>query len=158
MLETIRKGYWQPEPEVVETLAREYAREVEDLGLACCDHTCNNPALAEFITRTLVAVPGLEPRAAAIEAKLAAIRSERPRARQGESRRKAAPPPVRSAARPSISAPNSSEPSANAPEPVIGYELEPITPAEGASAPIPWLFLAGFAGIVCLIAAGWRRG
>lgn len=42
MLETVRKDYWKPDKKVVETLAKEYAESVKEVGLACCDHTCNN--------------------------------------------------------------------------------------------------------------------
>ncbi|MEQ8164318.1 MAG: cobaltochelatase subunit CobN, partial [Smithellaceae bacterium] len=61
MLETVRKSYWKPEPAVKETLAREYAQSVREVGLACCDHTCNNPLLTKFTSSTLLSVPGLNP-------------------------------------------------------------------------------------------------
>jgi len=42
---------------------------------------------------------------------------------------------------------------------VEGYEMEESKPATGGgSAPIPWLFLLGFAVLVGLVAWGYRRG
>ncbi|MDM7202800.1 MAG: cobaltochelatase subunit CobN, partial [Thermodesulfobacteriaceae bacterium] len=59
MLETIRKNYWKPEKKIIETLAKEYAESVREVGLACCEHTCNNPMLTKFTASTLMSVPGL---------------------------------------------------------------------------------------------------
>ena len=43
MLEAVRKGYWAAEKTVSTKLAAEYAVNVVEKGVACCDHTCNNP-------------------------------------------------------------------------------------------------------------------
>ena len=61
MLETVRKDYWKADQEVVEAIARAYAESVKEVGLACCDHTCNNPLLTKFTSSTLLSVPGLRP-------------------------------------------------------------------------------------------------
>ncbi|OIP41648.1 hypothetical protein AUJ95_02960 [Candidatus Desantisbacteria bacterium CG2_30_40_21] len=61
MLEVVRKKYWKPEKEVIETLAKEYAESVQEVGLACCDHTCNNPSLTKFTASVLMSVPGMKP-------------------------------------------------------------------------------------------------
>lgn len=59
MLEAIRKDYWKPgDPEVAKTLAREYVMSVVEKGVACCEHTCNNPML-DAMVQTLLSVPGL---------------------------------------------------------------------------------------------------
>jgi cobaltochelatase CobN len=60
MLETVRKDYWKPDKKVIETLAKEYAEGVKEIGLACCDHTCNNPLLTKFTSSMLMSVPGLK--------------------------------------------------------------------------------------------------
>lgn len=60
MLETIRKGYWKPDKKVIENMAKEYLETVEEVGLVCSSHTCDNPLLAEFTTNALMPVPGLE--------------------------------------------------------------------------------------------------
>ena len=48
MLETIRKGYWQPAEEVKQTLATEYIKSVTEYGTACSELICNNPVLEKY--------------------------------------------------------------------------------------------------------------
>ncbi|MCF6148880.1 MAG: cobaltochelatase subunit CobN [Candidatus Kuenenia sp.] len=50
MLETIRKGYWQPSEQVKQTLAKEYVESVAEHGVACSAHICDNPAIEEYAT------------------------------------------------------------------------------------------------------------
>jgi cobaltochelatase CobN len=50
MLETIRKGYWQPAEEVRQTLATEYIKSVTEYGAACSELICNNPVLEQYAT------------------------------------------------------------------------------------------------------------
>nr|WP_321467237.1 cobaltochelatase subunit CobN [uncultured Desulfobulbus sp.] len=58
MLETVRKGYWQPAEEVTKKLAAEYATNVIRRGVACCDHTCNNPMLNQMVVN-IISMPGV---------------------------------------------------------------------------------------------------
>jgi cobaltochelatase CobN len=58
MLETVRKGYWQPDESVSRKLAAEYAVNVVEKGVACCDHTCNNPMLNQMVVN-LISLPGV---------------------------------------------------------------------------------------------------
>ena len=58
MLEAVRKGYWHPSREVVQRLAASYAVSVAQEGVACCDHTCNNPLLNQMVV-SIISVPGL---------------------------------------------------------------------------------------------------
>lgn len=58
MLEAVRKGYWQAEGGVQEKLAVEYAVNVVEKGVACCDHTCNNPLLNQMVVN-LISLPGV---------------------------------------------------------------------------------------------------
>ncbi|WP_022668600.1 cobaltochelatase subunit CobN [Desulfospira joergensenii] len=58
MLETHRKGYWKPDRKVLETMAAEYAKSVIDKGVACCDHTCNNPLLNQMVV-SIISIPGV---------------------------------------------------------------------------------------------------
>ncbi len=62
ILETIRKNYWKPPKEVVEKLAQELAQTTIEVGLACCEHTCNNPLLSSFVSSVLLSIPGEEKR------------------------------------------------------------------------------------------------
>ncbi|WP_300669927.1 cobaltochelatase subunit CobN [Desulfoluna sp.] len=58
MLESVRKGYWKADEAVTKNLAKEYAMGVVEKGVACCDHTCNNPLLNQMVV-TLVSMPGM---------------------------------------------------------------------------------------------------
>lgn len=58
MLETTRKGYWEASDVQQQTLAAEYVMSVLNRGLACCDHTCNNPQFHQMVVN-LVSLPGV---------------------------------------------------------------------------------------------------
>lgn len=58
MLEAIRKGYWKADEKVKIELARSYLMSVVEDGVACCEHTCNNPYLNQFVV-SILSVPGL---------------------------------------------------------------------------------------------------
>jgi cobaltochelatase CobN len=58
MLETIRKNYWDAPEEVKRRLAVDYAASVINRGLACCDHTCNNPQFHQMVMN-VISIPGL---------------------------------------------------------------------------------------------------
>ncbi len=58
MLETVRKGYWPADEKIKQKLARDYAMSVVEKGVACCDHTCNNPLLNQMVV-SLISLPGV---------------------------------------------------------------------------------------------------
>ena len=58
MLEISRKGYWKPDPKVLENLATRYAKSIIQKGIACCDHTCNNPLLNQMVV-SIISIPGV---------------------------------------------------------------------------------------------------
>lgn len=58
MLEAIRKGYWSVPETIRQKLAVEYAANVVEKGVACCDHTCNNPLLNQMVV-SLLSLPGI---------------------------------------------------------------------------------------------------
>ena len=58
MLETHRKGYWQADQKELKTLAAEYAKSIVAKGIACCDHTCNNPLLNQMVV-SIISLPGV---------------------------------------------------------------------------------------------------
>jgi cobaltochelatase CobN len=70
MLESTRKGYWEAGDEIVRNLAAEYALNVIARGLACCDHTCNNPQLNQMVLN-IISLPGVMSPELAAEFKLA---------------------------------------------------------------------------------------
>lgn len=57
MLEAVRKGYYQAEREVLERLTMEYVETIKKIGLACCEHTCNNLLLRDFVGGVLESLP-----------------------------------------------------------------------------------------------------
>jgi cobaltochelatase CobN len=56
MLEATRKldaegnPYWDADPDVIESLVKEYVESVAEHGATCCHHTCGNPLLGEFVS------------------------------------------------------------------------------------------------------------
>ncbi len=58
MLESTRHEYWKAKEEIKRKLALEYAGNVVEKGVACCDHTCNNPLMNQMVVN-LLSVPGL---------------------------------------------------------------------------------------------------
>jgi len=53
MLEADRKKYWNAPEDMKKNLARAYALNVIEKGVACCEHTCNNPMLQQFVTNII---------------------------------------------------------------------------------------------------------
>ncbi len=49
MLEAVRKGYWNPDEDVIKKLANEFEESVKKYDVACCHHTCSNLLLREYI-------------------------------------------------------------------------------------------------------------
>jgi cobaltochelatase CobN len=58
MLEAIRKDYWDASDEIKKRLAVEYTMNVIEKGMACCHHTCNNPALNQMVVN-IISLPGM---------------------------------------------------------------------------------------------------
>ncbi len=58
MLEAVRKDYWKANEKVSQKLAVEYAVNVVEKGVACCDHTCNNPLLNQMVVN-IISLPGV---------------------------------------------------------------------------------------------------
>lgn len=58
MLEADRKEYWKAPDKMKNELSKTFAMSVIEKGVACCEHTCNNPALNQFITN-IISVAGL---------------------------------------------------------------------------------------------------
>ena len=58
MLEAVRKNYWRADDKVRKKLAVEYAINVVEKEVACCDHTCNNPFLNQMVVN-IISLPGI---------------------------------------------------------------------------------------------------
>ncbi len=145
MIEVIRKGYWKPSKETVQNLVKEYVLTVEKTGLACCDHTCNNPLLAKYINNVLISVPSLNDRALLLKKALKKM-IEKPSGgttsgNKDQKKKKS----------------NMRPPDKNYKK-IQGYEMEEINKQEGlSSAPIPYLFIIGFILFVLIIGLGYKR-
>jgi len=53
MLETVRKGYWQPDEAVVKKIAQLHAELVKDFKAGCSGFVCDNIKLKEMISQQL---------------------------------------------------------------------------------------------------------
>lgn len=60
MIEAIRNGYWDASDAQQKQLMEAYVQSVLEAGVACCHHTCGNPALDSFIAGQM-SVLGLTP-------------------------------------------------------------------------------------------------
>lgn len=58
MLEAVRKDYWKADISIQKSLGVEYAMSVISKGVACCDHTCNNPLLHQMVV-SIISMPGV---------------------------------------------------------------------------------------------------
>ncbi len=143
MIETTRKGYWKPEDKVVETLSKEFAETAGEVGLACGELICNNPRLTSLISSVLMTVPGFTPQAKLLAQSLDSVKNpSRPQSMQREAGSYSVLRTV---------------PAERGRMVIKGYEIQDITHGgTGASAPIPYLFIAGSLGFVFLIVIGWR--
>ncbi|MDY0300248.1 MAG: cobaltochelatase subunit CobN [Trichlorobacter sp.] len=160
MLETVRKQYWQPEPQVMEKLAEEYARSVQEVGLTCCDHTCNNPQLTGFTRATLLSVPGLKNLAPGFMQALQAMKQPDGGARSSQTRQQTrATSGSQDAVQGTAGRAPGGSGAADGTKAVTGFEMqESGSVASGASsAPIPWLFMLGFAVVLGLVGYGFRK-
>ncbi len=136
--EAVRKGYWKADSDTVKRLVREYADTVEDVGLTCCDHTCNNPKLKEFIKSVMVSVPALKQRVASFDRIFKATTTSANSSSAGNRK-----PPVEQ----------------KKSQQVEGYEMEGVkSPAGAGSAPVPYVFIIGFMLFLFLIFLGYRKG
>ncbi|MGQ3683993.1 MAG: cobaltochelatase subunit CobN [Candidatus Loosdrechtia sp.] len=148
MLETIRKNYWKADKEVVETLAKEYAESVKEVGLACSSLTCNNLLLAEFTADVLTSVPALKSQAQEFRDALDKMRNPEHPGNIAEQKEQPADERFASA------------PDDGTDKTVEGYEMQDVSMISDLSyapAPVPYLFLIGFLTFAGLIVWGFRR-
>lgn len=139
LLETGRKGYWKPSPEVQRDLARRFVESVARIGPACSENICRNRKLEKFAM-------DLAPGAAAVRFQQRLKEATQPRR----------PPGVAKAPDPSPEAPSAKA------ERVRGYEMVPrkAEPKPRNSPPSSRPLPATFAGLIGAGAfgAGFRQG
>ena len=61
LLESVRKGYWNPSESVRQTLTEVYLKSVLRNGVACSDFICDNPSLTRMVAEAAATAPGLAP-------------------------------------------------------------------------------------------------
>ncbi len=155
MLETIRKGYWRPADKTIkQTLAREYLTSVAEAGVACCEHTCNNPLL-EY-TLNILSVPGLvnPDRLENFIRKIAAARGKTLEEAMEEVKNLV--PASRETPRKNLS----TKPNQGVKKVKQGYEMEEVKPestthitASGAS----WITIILILSVMGLFVYGWKN-
>ena len=59
MMEVVRKDYWHPGREQMNTMLKAFNETVRQAGLSCNENVCDNPRLAVYIEKELEKVPGL---------------------------------------------------------------------------------------------------
>ncbi len=173
MLEAVRKDYWSAPMTVRQRLAAEYAKSVIRQGMACCDHTCNNPLLNQMVVN-LISMPGvLSPDLAmkfqaAVEKAAGKRLGDQVRERRALQRELAASFGVKSrearAAESSAEAAPQEE-SARAKgdaQPVKGFRMKPrereAEKTSLASSGLKWTILVAVFGVIALVWAGMGRG
>ncbi len=169
MLEAVRKDYWQADDAVRQNLAVEYALNVIEKGVACCDHTCNNPFLNEMVVN-LISLPGVMAPAKVAEFKLAIERaaakplSEQVSARQELQKALAAgfqPRSQPTAAKPAHTDQKALQEAASSGEESVaveGYKLKDLTSAEDStkltSSGVQWFARGALMGVIALFVWG----
>ena len=156
MLEAVRKGFWDAAPAVRTELARDYAASVIENGVACCDHTCNNPLLHQMVM-DLISVPGvMTPETVAkfrVAVERAAKKSLSEQVRELREQRaklgKARPEPAAA-----------SRAEGDAPKPVRGYKMKETRDDETrmSSSGIRWVSILILTGLIALFLFAARRG
>ena len=160
MLETHRKGYWEADQEQLETLAADFAKSVIAKGIACCDHTCNNPMLHQMVV-SIISIPGVLSPELAEKFKLAIEQmAQKPLDQRIEDRKKL----IQQLAAPRPEPPEPVKAEASEPgetEMVEGYKMEKIEKkddtTEMTSSGIEWMAVLAVLGIIGLVTFGARK-
>jgi cobaltochelatase CobN len=154
MLEAIRKGYWKPKDKtVLQTLAKEYLINTIQYGVACCEHTCNNPAFNQYALNIL-SIPGIinpqslfkfqERIQLAIGKSLEKAQGEMEQLKQGLHERRASEKPGEKGEK----------------KIVKGYELKEIAPEKESNlttSGTPWMPVLLILVVLALFGYGWTR-
>ncbi len=175
MLEAVRKDYWQADLATRQSLAAGYAQSVIRQGMACCDHTCNNPLLNQVVV-DLISMPGvLSPEMqmkfqVAVEKAAARTLGDQVRERRELQRQLGESfgnNPRKSRENPGASAQPKAQQTESAPEqgtsaPVKGFKIEAAKAnAEQtslSSSGLKWSVLAAVLLLIALFAWGCGRG
>lgn len=157
MLESTRKGYWKASEETKRKLAVEYAQNVLAKGVACCDHTCNNPQFHQMVMN-IVSIPGVMSPEMAAEFKLAVEKATQKSLEDQVAEREQL---IRDLGRERAMPDQGSGAEEAAAETVKGLKMEPVENeadrAEMSSSGVEWLASAAVLALVGLFFIGFRR-
>ena len=154
MLEAVRKDFWDAPQSVRTDLARDYAQNVIENGVACCDHTCNNPLLHQMVIN-LISVPGvMTPEAVAafkVAVERATAKTIAEQIREQRIQRAGA-------LKPEMNAPQTSGQGQDM-QIVKGYKMRDARDEQTkmSSSGIRWLSILTLTGLILLFLAGTRR-
>ncbi|MDR2528655.1 MAG: cobaltochelatase subunit CobN [Synergistaceae bacterium] len=158
MLETARRGYWDAGEEIERKLAVNYAMSVINRGVACCDHTCNNPQFHQTVLN-IISIPGLMAPEMTAEFKLAVEKTgqksleEMVEARANLLKNLGEATPSNSAAGPESDTGEVS---------VKGFKMERVEDRQDhtslSSSGVEWFAAAFVLALLALFYAGLRRG
>jgi cobaltochelatase CobN len=165
MLEAHRKGYWKPDEKVLETLGARYATSIIKKGIACCEHTCNNPLLNQMVV-SIISIPGVLSPELVEQFKLAVEQMAEKSIEQQVSDRKvllaklAAPAQEKPIQENTLKNQDQSRAGEN-PQVVEGYKMEKMDKKDDTtqmtSSGIEWMAVLAVLAIIGLIAWGARR-
>ncbi|MDR1297504.1 MAG: cobaltochelatase subunit CobN [Deltaproteobacteria bacterium] len=166
MLESVRKGFWQPSEEVRAELAKDYAVSVIMRGVACCDHTCNNPQFHQMVLN-MISLPGVMSPQMVTDFKLAVEKAGLATLEDMVARREAVLETLSEApGRPGQPEPQR-QPAASGPEEaeselesVRGLKMETVSQDEETSLPssgVEWTASVFVLAVVALLFLGLRR-
>jgi cobaltochelatase CobN len=164
MVETIRKGYWNADPETRKKLLTEYVKSVGEHGASGAEFTSGNPRLTKYVLEqgkaAGIPVPALDAFRKAIEKSMGDTVANTSNAMEQFVARNEAP----STAAASVQTPNAGARAGAAPQPLKGFLMEqqerPSTarPRAPFSLDGEWAPLVVAAPIVALLIAWrWRR-
>ena len=157
MLEAERKGYWQPSGETKRSLVRTFALNVMEKGVACCEHTCNNPLFQQHVT-SYISLAGLLTPEQLTQFEMALAKAAgKPLAQRREDHQKA-----REGLKKTIEEIRCTEKvqGDSSRKEIEGFEMveEKVDETKITSSGSAWQVVLIVAGVLALLLAGWKRG
>ncbi len=175
MLEAVRKEYWKAPLATRQSLASAYAQSVIRQGMACCDHTCNNPLLNQMVVN-LISMPGVLSAEQVMKFKVAVERAaaknldEQVRERRELQKalidsfglQEGTPrPPSESSSAEARTEQRESAPSPGSEQVVKGFRMQPdranATQTELSSSGLKWTILLAVIGVIAVFGLGCFR-
>ena len=155
MLEADRKEYWKAPEEIKKDLAKTYALNVMEKGVACCEHTCNNPMLQKYVTNIISLYGLLTPKELEqFKMTLAKAVGKTQEAHEADHKKMRA-------ALEDVSRKNRQEETVkaeDAPEKIEGYEMveEKAEETQVTSSGASWVVMVIVAAFLAFLALGWK--